>query len=124
MRAGFLFWLFMRKRNASEFAAMEKQFATAGSFWPVLVLHHKNPVPHPILPINYSYFVVVRLPEQFSRLTLSQQLKVAQQSLQVRLRYPFVGPFGPIIACELRCTEKMSVYLNKKGDFSARSYAT
>jgi hypothetical protein len=87
------------------------------SFVPHLVVHHRRRIPQPILPINYTFFLVVELPD-ISASPLIEQLSIAKAATARRRAYPFTGPFGHIVAFEFRRTPIFSVYLNPEGDFA------
>jgi hypothetical protein len=89
-----------------------------GFFVPSLVVHHRRRIPQPILPVPYGFFLAVRLPEDTTSWSLMEQLMVAKTATIWRRRYPFTGPFGPIVAFEYRVTDRCSIYLNPEGDFA------
>jgi hypothetical protein len=86
-------------------------------FIPHLVVHHRRRIPQPILPVCYSFFLTVELPD-IGALPLTKQLNVAKAATARRRAYPFTGPFGPIVAFEFRPTPTNSIYLNAEGDFA------
>jgi len=87
------------------------------SFAPHLVVHHRWRVPSPILPVNYTFFLAVALPENIAALPLIEQLTIAKTATARRRAYAFTGPFGRIVSFEFRCTASLSIYLNAEGDF-------
>jgi len=87
-------------------------------FTPGLRVIHRSRVPHPILPVNYGFFLFVPLPEKIALLPLEEQLVIAKAATARRRAYPFTGPFGKIITFEFRCSPTCSIYLDREGDFA------
>jgi hypothetical protein len=85
---------------------------------PRLVVHHRQRVPQPILPVNYEFFLGVELPEHIATLSLSEQLSIAKTASARRRVYPCSGPFGAIVSFEFLRTASLSIYLNAEGDFA------
>jgi hypothetical protein len=70
------------------------------------------------LPINYDFFTFIPLPAEITTMSLMEQLAAAHASIARRKAYAFPGPFGEILAFELRCSPTCSIYLNSQGDFA------
>jgi hypothetical protein len=88
------------------------------SFTPHLAVHHCRRTPQPLLPVIYTFFLEVALPEEIGGLSLMDQLIIAKTATARRRAYPFTGPFGRIVAFEFRATRTLSIYLNAEGDFA------
>ena len=88
------------------------------AFRPHVRVHHRQCQPTPILPINYTWFLFVMLPEDIGLLPLAAQLVVVNAATLRRRSYPSLGPFGPPVAFEFRRTESYSIYLNKEANFA------
>ena len=88
------------------------------AFRPHVRVHHRQRRPTPILPVNYSWFLFVVLPEDIALLPLAAQLVVVKAATLRRRSYPFLGPFGAPVAFEFRRTESYSIYLNQGATFA------
>jgi len=88
------------------------------AFIPHVVVHHHRRTPHPILPVSYSFFLVVALQDGVADLTVPEQLTVVKMATARRRAYAFPGPFGPVIAFEYRVSKQRSVFLNSEGEFA------
>jgi hypothetical protein len=91
--------------------------AVDDTFRPNILVYHSRRVPLPILPISYEFFLAVVVPEGVTLRPISEQLSLAKAATARRRAYPFIGPFGPIVAFEFRRTATVSIYLNPEGDF-------
>ena len=87
------------------------------AFRPHVRVHHRQYQPTPILPVNYSWFLFVMLPEDIALLPLPAQLVVVKAATLRRRSYPSLGPFGPPVAFEFRRTESYSFYLTERANF-------
>lgn len=92
--------------------------STNAAFRPHIRVHHRYYRPTPILPVNYGWFLFVALPTDIVLLPLAAQLIAVKSAIFSRRSYPFEGPFGALVAFELRRTESYSIYLNKEADFA------
>jgi hypothetical protein len=88
----------------------------ADSFTPEIRVINARRVPSPILPVNYSFFLMVELPVQIATLTLREQIAMAKAATARRRAVP--SPFGEIIAFHCRLTSKLNIYLNPNAEFA------
>jgi hypothetical protein len=86
-------------------------------FTPSLLVVNATRTPHPILPVNYSFFVHVELPRFTIALPLPSQLLVANRATDRRRAYPFPGPFAGIQAFAFHRSNRMTIYLTESGEF-------
>lgn len=70
------------------------------------------------MPVNYGWFLFVKLPENITLLPLAAQLAVVKSATLRRRSYPSLGPFGPPVAFEFCQTESYSIYLNQGANFA------
>lgn len=94
------------------------------AFRPHVKVHHRQSRPTPILPVNYHWFLFVRLPEDITLLPLAAQLVVVEAATLRRRSYPSLGPFGLPVAFEFRQTESYSIYLNQAANFASDNEET
>lgn len=87
-------------------------------FVPTLFVHHERRIPQPILPINYNYFLEVKLALGTNDLPLKDQMELASTVIRTRRRYRFDGPFGRVTGYALRSSPNVTVYLNAEGEFA------
>ena len=73
--------------------------------------------PSPILPVDYSWFVMVQLPGDFEEFPLEQQLTTAEAVVTARGERHYFGPFGFVLGHEARISPNTRLYLNRAGVF-------
>ena len=91
---------------------------TDHNFQPHLLVITRRRVPHPILPVDYSYFLSVELGAQIQTKSLEQQLVEARAAVQKRRSiYRYDGPFGTVFGYKFRCAARVAIFLNAEGDY-------
>ncbi len=70
-------------------------------FRPHIKILRASKVPNPILPVDYSYWLVIELPEEITALTFDQLLMVARSIWARQPQNKFWGPFGKVTGYEL-----------------------
>ena len=83
--------------------------------------------PNPILPVNYDYYLRIKLEPALNYLPVQKQLDVAKDAIASRGGKHLYGPFGPVLGHNLRVTPRVNIYLDRRGDFGTwevSSYAS
>ena len=86
-------------------------------FCPTLRIHYQSRVPHPILPVDYTSLLQVKLPETISS-DLATRLAIARDAAKRKKERQLSYPFGRIEGYEFRPAPRVSIYLNSEGDFA------
>ncbi len=73
--------------------------------------------PTPILPVDYSGFLVVQLPQDFQEASLEVQLTMAEAAVGARGERHYFGPFGYVSGHEAPIAPNTLLYLDRAGAF-------
>jgi hypothetical protein len=86
-------------------------------FTPQLHVYHERGKPQPLLPIDYSPFKMIDLPQGLGKRPLPAQLAVVQRKIETA-RWPS-SPFGSVIGYEFVWRSNVNVFLNAEGEFAS-----